>query len=81
MTSKHLPESAEESFVMFWRIQSAVQARLLTCAEVALMQTLLGKSTPLNAAFEATITIDENFDVSEAFTACLQNELLEIKTL
>ena len=74
-----LDETDNVSFVMLWRIQGAVQARLLTLAEVALMQTLLGKSKPLSEAFEAAITIDENFDVSDAFTACLQNELLEIK--
>lgn len=74
-----LDEIDNVSFVMLWRIQGAVQARLLTLAEVALMQTLLGKSKPLSEAFEAAITIDENFDVSDAFTACLQNELLEIK--
>lgn len=73
------PAITNVSFVMLWRIQGAVQARLLTLAEVALMQTLLGKSKPLSEAFEAAITIDENFDVSDAFTACLQNELLEIK--
>lgn len=78
-TDDDLNEIDNVSFVMLWRIQGAVQARLLTLAEVALMQTLLGKSKPLSEAFEAAITIDENFDVSDAFTACLQNELLEIK--
>jgi len=79
--SAHLsePETTNVSFVMLWRIQGAVQVRLLSLAEVALMQTLLGASKPLSEAFEAAITIDENFDVSDAFTACLQNELLEIK--
>ena len=75
-----LSETTQTSFVMLWRIHDAVQARLLSPAEAGLMQTLLGKNMPLSEAFEAAIAIDDNFDVSDAFTACLQNELLEIKT-
>jgi len=79
-SDNNLSKATSTRFVMLWRIQGTVQARLLAPAEVALMETLLGKSSPLSEAFEAAITIDENFDVSEAFTACLQNELLEIQT-
>jgi len=65
--------------VMFWRLEGAVQARLLPVAEAALMHTLQGKGRSLEDAFNAALTVDENFDVSDAFTACLQNELLEIQ--
>lgn len=71
-------ESLADGFVMLWRLQGAVQARLLSIAEVALIQALEGKGRALGEAFDAAITIDENFEVSDAFTACLQNELLEI---
>jgi len=74
MTNK----SSADGFVMLWRLQGAVQARLLSIAEVALMQALQGTGRTLGEAFDAAITIDENFEVSDAFTACLQNELLEI---
>ena len=66
--------------VMLWRVQGAVQARSLSVAEHALMQALQGKYRLLGEAFDAAVTVDENFDVSDAFTACLQNELLEINT-
>ena len=64
--------------VMFWRLQGAVQARLLSAAEAELMQSLQGDGSTLGKAFDAAITVDEEFEVSDAFTACLQNELLEI---
>jgi len=64
--------------VMFWRLQGAVQARLLSLAEVKLMQSLQGEGSSLGKAFDAALTVDEEFEVSDAFTACLQNELLEI---
>ena len=75
-----LTKSSTTGFVMLWRLQGAVQARLLSDPEVALMQALQGKGTLLGNAFDAAITVDEDFDVSDAFTACLQNELLEIQT-
>lgn len=75
-----LTKSSTTSFVLLWRLQGAVQARLLSDPEVALMQALQGKGTLLGNAFDAAITVDEDFDVSDAFTACLQNELLEIQT-
>ncbi|WP_426357380.1 DUF2063 domain-containing protein [Pseudocolwellia sp. HL-MZ19] len=72
-------ESSNDDFVMLWRLQGAVQARLLSPAEVALMQSLQGTGRSLGEAFDAALAVDENFEVSDAFTACLQNELLEIK--
>lgn len=72
-------ESLTDHFVMLWRLQGAVQARLLSPAEVALMQSLQAASSSLGEAFDAALVVDDNFDVSDAFTACLQNELLEIK--
>jgi hypothetical protein len=75
-----LTESSTTGFIMLWRLQGAVQARLLSSAEVALMQALQGKGSSLGDAFDAAITVNEEFEVSDAFTACLQNELLEIQT-
>jgi hypothetical protein len=72
-------ELSTDNVVMLWRLQGAVQARLLSVAEVALMQALQGKGSSLGEAFDAAIKVDENFEVSDAFTACLQNELLEIQ--
>ena len=72
-------KSSTEDFIMLWRLQGAVQARSLSIAEVALMQALQGTSRSLGEAFDAAITVDEHFEVSDAFTACLQNELLEIQ--
>ncbi|NMP80487.1 DUF2063 domain-containing protein [Pseudoalteromonas arctica] len=72
-------KSSTEDFIMLWRLQGAVQARSLCAAEVKLMQALQGTGRSLGEAFDAAITVDENFEVSEAFTACLQNELLEIQ--
>lgn len=71
-------ESFTDDFAMFWRLQGAVQARLLSVAEVALMQALQGKGSSLGEAFDAALVVNDNLDVSEAFTACLQNELLEM---
>jgi len=73
-----LTESSTVDFVMLWRLQGAVQARSLSIAEHALMQALQGKGRSLGEAFDAAITVDQNFEVSDAFTACLQNELFEI---
>lgn len=67
--------------VMIWRVQGAVQARSLSMGEVALMQALQGKGKPLGEAFDAALAVDANFDVSDVFSACLQNELLEIETV
>jgi len=72
---KHLAEMAS---VMFWRLQGAVQVRLLSVAETQLMQSLQNKGSTLGKAFDAAIMIDDEFEVSDAFTACLENELLEI---
>lgn len=72
-------KSPTDDFVMLWRLQGAVQARSLCSAEVKLMQALQGTGRSLGDAFDAAVTVDENFEVSEAFTACLQNELLEIQ--
>ena len=72
-------KSSAEDFIMLWRLQGAVQARSLSIAEVALMQALQGTGRSLGDAFDAAVTVDENFEVSDAFTACLQNELLEIQ--
>tara|TARA_R110000744_G_scaffold53012_3_gene113393 strand:+ start:2204 stop:3031 length:828 start_codon:yes stop_codon:yes gene_type:complete len=72
-------KSSAEDFIMLWRLQGAVQARSLSIAEVALMQALQGTGRSLGEAFDAAITVDEHFEVSDAFTACLQNELLEMQ--
>jgi hypothetical protein len=74
-------EFSTSNIVMLWRLQGAVQARSLSIAEVALMQALQGKSGSLGEAFDAALMLDENFEVSDAFTACLQNELLEIENI
>ena len=73
--------SSTVDFVMLWRLHSAVQARLLSAAEATLMQALKGKGCALGEAFDAAIKVDENFEVSDAFTACLQNELVEIEKI
>ena len=57
----------------------SIVSRSLSHAEVSLMQTLQGKGSSLAEAFDAALTVDENFEVSDAFTACLQNELFEIQ--
>ena len=64
--------------VMFWRAQGAVQARSLCAPEVSLMQRLQGEGGVLEKAFDAALALDPDFDVSEFFSACLQNEILEI---
>ncbi|MEH6713437.1 MAG: DNA-binding domain-containing protein [Paraglaciecola polaris] len=74
-------EFSTSNIVMLWRLQGAVQARSLSIAEVALMQALQGKGGSLGEAFDAALMLDENFEVSDAFTACLQNELLEIENI
>ena len=72
---KYLPGISN---VMFWRLQGSVQARLLSFAETKLMQSLQDEDNTLGMAFDAALTVDEEFEVSEVFTACLENELLEI---
>ncbi|MBQ0785788.1 MAG: putative DNA-binding domain-containing protein [Amphritea sp.] len=64
--------------VMFWRVQGAVQARLLSTPEVSLMQVLQGEGAALEKAFDAALALEHDFDVSDVFSACLQNEILEI---
>jgi len=64
--------------VMFWRVQGAVQARSLSAPEIALMATLQGEGGVLERAFDAALAIDPDFEVSDVFSACLQNEILEI---
>lgn len=64
--------------VMFWRVQGAVQARSLSAPEIALMATLQGDGDILERAFDAALALDPDFDVSDVFSACLQNEILEI---
>ncbi|MDO6563760.1 DNA-binding domain-containing protein [Amphritea sp. 1_MG-2023] len=63
--------------VMFWRLNDAVQARLLSVPEVALMRALQDVGV-LEKAFAAALALDPSFDVSEVFSACLQNEILDI---
>tara|TARA_R110001583_G_scaffold7879_5_gene38519 strand:- start:14708 stop:15556 length:849 start_codon:yes stop_codon:yes gene_type:complete len=77
-------ESSAVDFVMLWRLQGYLLARSLSIAEVALMQALQalqGKGKPLGEAFDAAIAVNPNFEVSDAFAACLQNELLEIEMI
>jgi hypothetical protein len=78
--NNHAPKTGSSAvdFVMLWRLQGSVQARSLSIAEAALMQALQGKGQPLGEAFNAAIAVNENFEVSEAFSACIQNKLLEI---
>ena len=64
--------------VMFWRVQGAVQARSLSAPEVSLMKVLQGEGAALERAFDAALALDSDFDVSNVFSACLQNEILEI---
>lgn len=63
--------------VMFWRFNDAVQARLLSAPEMALMRALQDEAV-LEKAFDAALTLDPDFDVSDVFSACLQNEILDI---
>ena len=63
--------------VMFWRLNDAVQARLLSAPEVALMRALQDDGV-LEKAFAAALALDPDFDVSDVFSACLQNEILDI---
>lgn len=64
--------------VMFWRVQGAVQARSLSAPEVSLMQALQGEGGVLEVAFNAALALEPDFDVSNVFSACLENEILEI---
>lgn len=64
--------------VMFWRLQGVVQARHLGSPESALVQALQSNGGTLGSAFNTALDIDPDFDVSEVFSACLQNSLLEI---
>ncbi|BBB27562.1 HvfC/BufC N-terminal domain-containing protein [Amphritea japonica] len=64
--------------VMFWRVQGAVQARILSAPEISLMKVLQGEGGVLEGAFDAALALDHNFDASDVFSACLQNEILEI---
>lgn len=73
-------QASAAGFVMFWRVHGAVQARALSIAEVALMQALQGKGKQLGDAFDEALAVDESFEVSDVFSACLQNGLLDIET-
>lgn len=71
--------AAESQTVMFWRIQGSVHARELSRPEQALMRELEHTGSQLSTAMNAALTLDPTFDVSDVFSACLQNELLELQ--
>lgn len=75
---KQIDSTFSVATVMFWRVQGAVQARLLSAPEVSLMQALQGEGGTLEGAFDAALALEHDFDVSDVFSACLQNEILEI---
>ena len=77
-TALHENSVSSAGTVMFWRIKDAVQARYLCSAESALVQTLQARGSSLGSAFQVALDLDPDFEVSEVFSACLQNELLEI---
>lgn len=72
-------EIPEADLVMFWRVQGAVQTRSLSLAEGVLMQTLQGQGKTLGEAFDAALEVDDSFEVSDVFSACLQNALLDFE--
>lgn len=72
-------EASAVDCVMFWRFNGAVQTRLLSLAEAVLMQALDSKGALLGDAFDIALKVDANFEVSDVFSACLQNELLDIE--
>ncbi|SIS75802.1 DNA-binding domain-containing protein [Neptunomonas antarctica] len=69
--------ASTNDLVMFWRRQGAVQARSLSVPEAALMRALQRVDSTLDSGFAAALEVDPDFDVSDIFSACLQNELLE----
>lgn len=82
INKNQLTEKAEVpdvELVMFWRVQGAVQARSLSLAEGVLMQALQDKGKTLGEAFDAALAVDDSFEVSDVFSACLQNALLDIE--
>lgn len=64
--------------VMFWRVHGSVQVRSLSVPESAVMHALQEEGGVLEEAFDAALALDPDFDVSEFFSACIQNEILEI---
>ena len=71
-------KSSFSDLVMFWRVHGSVQVRALSAPEWAVMHALHGKGGVLEEAFDAALMLDPNFDVSDFFSACIQNEILEI---
>jgi hypothetical protein len=63
---------------MFWRLQGVVQIRVLSAAEIALMRCLQQPTSSLAEAFNAALAVDERFDVSDFFSTCLQNQLIDV---
>jgi hypothetical protein len=76
-SARILTRASSNDLVMLWRIQGAVQARSLSLAEAALMRALQRVDSSLESGFAAALNVDPDFDVSDLFSACLQNELLE----
>jgi hypothetical protein len=70
-------DSASVVTVMFWRLQGVVQVRALSAPETALMHSLQQVEASLEIAFSAVLAVDAKFDVSDLFTACLQNQLID----
>jgi hypothetical protein len=70
--------SLSSGLVMFWRIRGSVQVRALSVPEWAVMHALQGAGGVLEEAFDAALALDSGFDVSDVFSACIQNEILEI---
>ena len=78
--SAHSDNPLPSDLVMFWRVHGSVQVRALSVPEWAVMHALQGEGGVLAEAFDAALTLDPDFDVSEVFSACIQNEILEIDT-
>ncbi|WP_028468812.1 DNA-binding domain-containing protein [Neptunomonas japonica] len=70
--------SLSSDLVMLWRVQGSVQVRALSSPEWAVMHALQGEGDVLEKAFDTALVLDSDFDVSDVFSACIQNEILEI---
>ncbi|BBB30057.1 DNA-binding domain-containing protein [Neptunomonas japonica] len=70
--------SLSSDLVMFWRLHGSVQVRALSAPEWAVMHALQGEGCVLEEAFDAALALDPDFYVSDIFSACIQNEILEI---
>lgn len=69
---------AARNTLLFWQVDGSVQARPLSAAEAAFMQTL--RHTDFEQAATAASEIDKQFDLSAVFADLLNARLLQIKT-